>query len=311
LRRLELKVFRKLLAVLGLLMAAVLAGTQPSSVTAGARGGSPLLRLARSIELDDYFDSLELSGLPFPPRADTLLVLDPLVSRRGALEFFGRGGGQGYSPGRSIELPDTINLTFDVQADGSFRLLLLDPSLREFIRADALTGSAGAAELRRTYANPYDIGDPQGMTIDPASGKIFILDAAAHRIVVIDDEIFDSPIADVSQLDLPPGLTGLRGLAFNPEDGNLHVLNPIARELYELDAAGQLVAQRDVPALGPLDSLGPFDPIAAIFAPSTDLTDEPSRMHLFLAAVGDGSASGSVTEWSFIALAGTLPPATR
>ena len=223
-----------------------------------------------------------------------------------------RGEGPGPASDLSIELSDTINLAVDAPADGSFRLLLLDPSLHEFIQADAVAAPPARAELRRTHANSFGVGDePQGMTIDPASGRTFILDATGQQIVVIDSGVFDSSIADVSQLDLPPGLTGLRGLAFNPEDGNLHVLSPIARELYELDATGQLLAVRDVPALGPLDLLGPFDPIAMMFAPSTDLTDEPSQMHLFLAAVGDGSANGSVTEWSFIALPGTVPPATR
>ncbi len=305
-----LKHFRKLYTVLGLLLAAALALTQSSSVTAGARSGPAVLRLVRNIELDDYFDSFKFAGLPFPPGADTLLVLDPLASRRGSVDV-GHGEARRSSPDLSVELPDTINLAFHAEAEGSLRLLLLDPAMQEFVQADAVAGAAAPAKLRRTSANPYDVGnDPQGMTVDPASGRTFILDATGQRIVVIDGRVFESPRADVSQLDLPPGLTGLRGLAFNPEDGHLHVLSPIARELYELDATGQLVAQRDVPALGLLDPLGPFDPIAMMFAPSTDLTDEPSRMHLFLAAVGDGTANGSVTEWSLTALAGTVPPAT-
>jgi hypothetical protein len=81
----------------------------------------------------------------------------------------------------------------------------------------------------------------------------------------------------------------LRGLAFDPETGHLHVYSPQTRELFELDLEGRAEAVRKLPE-------GQGDPRAMAFAPSSDTTDPPERTSLFL--VTRGSLRPELTEWT-------------
>jgi hypothetical protein len=120
------------------------------------------------------------------------------------------------------------------------------------------------------------------MTFDPASGRLFILDAAGPRIVRIEPEPgggFDN--GTISEVDLrQTGLVDPRGLAFDPTTGHLHVLIPAEQKLYELSETGQIVASRD------LSEFGLGHPQGMVFAPSGDSTDDPAIMNLYLADSG-------------------------
>ena len=239
-----------------------------ASWTARAQGGPAVLRLVRDIEADDSGPP-GLAGLPFPPGTGVRLVLDEPNAGAASI-VVPDAGDRGESPRLTIEIPDPINLAFAGRANGSVRLFLLDANRRELVQVGV--GGAGP-RVQRFDASAYGVDDPGGMTIDPARGWIFILDAAARKIVRVNA----GRGGRISEIELPRGLAGLRGIAINPADGHLHLYSPSARELYELDGAGQLLALRDLSAAGPLDLK------AMTFAPSTDRTDDPSQTHLFLA----------------------------
>jgi hypothetical protein len=94
----------------------------------------------------------------------------------------------------------------------------------------------------------------------------------------------------------PTGLVNPHGLAFDPTTGHRHVLNPSEQILYELTRTGQVVAVHD---------LSEFDlgnPQAMVFAPSSDLTDDPSIINLYLADRGADTQPGQ--EGSSLGLVG-------
>jgi hypothetical protein len=192
------------------------------------------------------------------------------------------------SAARAQSGPPVLRLVRVVEAD--------DAALGELIEMGI--PSAGAAtdtRVHRFSASAWGVAEPRGMTIDPATGEIFILDAAGQKIVRVVDGA--GPGAQISEIDLPRGMSGLRGIAVNPADGHLHLLSPSAQQLYELDAAGRFLALRELSAPGPLDLQ------VMTFAPSSDRTDDPSQANLFL-VTGDGSSGdSSVTEWSLAAAA--------
>jgi hypothetical protein len=133
------------------------------------------------------------------------------------------------------------------------------------------------------------------MAVDPVTGALFILDGTGPRILRIEPDgqgNFDGAQAradgrisgiDLGELDLGE----LRGLAFNPEDGHLYVLNPVLLKLFEISAAGEFAAVRELSAL----DAGFRDPQGFVFAPSADTTDDPEQMHLFLMDSGLGPLS--------------------
>ena len=188
-----------------------------------------------------------------------------------------------------------INIAFDDVRD---RLLLLREDGRRLfaIQADA-DGSLDPTSLVRYDVSRFGLGHPEGMAVDPASGAIFILDASGPRIARLEpgsDGGFAD--ADVSSIDLAPsGATNVRGIAFDPSSGHLHV-HAEGGKLYELTTGGQTVAVRDLSGI----TLG--TPQAMVFAPSGDLTDSPDQQSIYMAdSGGSGQALGQIVELSLTA----------
>lgn len=77
---------------------------------------------------------------------------------------------------------------------------------------------------------------------------------------------------------LPARLRHLKSVAVDPTTGHVHVLDHVAQLLHEVSETGRVVATRDV------SKLQLVEPQAMSFAPSADLTDDPSEMALYIAA---------------------------
>jgi hypothetical protein len=142
----------------------------------------------------------------------------------------------------------------------------------------------------------FNVQRAGGITVDPASGALFILDSATAKVTQVAADgagSFESAAAlgegRVQEIDLRPlGASALRGLAFNSSTGHLYVLDPVQRTLYEVTRAGQLVTVHD------LQHSGLVDPQGMVFAPSGDQTDDPREFHLMVA--DPGASPGRVVE---------------
>ena len=143
----------------------------------------------------------------------------------------------------STRLPaiaNPINITFDNKAN---RLFLFDTARQELIaiKADP-DGYVDPAAISLFEAQQFGIQNPQGMTVDPINGALFILSEANSQIVSIKPDrhgSFDGAAAlaegRISQIDLSGlNLGALRGLALNPTNGHLFILNPDLQKLYEV-----------------------------------------------------------------------------
>ena len=188
-----------------------------------------------------------------------------------------------------------INIAFDDVHD---RLLLLREDGRRLFAIPAnADGSLDPTSLVRYDVSRFGLGHPAGMAVDPASGAIFVLDASGPRIARLEpgsDGGFAD--ADVSSIDLAPsGATNVRGIAFDPSSGHLHV-HAQGGKLYELTTGGQTVAVRDLSGI----TLG--TPQAMVFAPSGDLTDAPDELSIYVAdSGGSRQALGQIVELSLSA----------
>ncbi|HWQ89829.1 MAG TPA: hypothetical protein VN374_07645, partial [Desulfitobacteriaceae bacterium] len=194
--------------------------------------------------------------------------------------------------------PDPINMVFDGVND---RLLILQPS-----GSKAIVVPAGPAEgnLLSNKLSKHDIGrwglkNPRGITVDPASGQIFVLDLSGPRLVKIvpaaNGGLEDAAVTAVDLKSL--SLHNPQGLAFDPVTGHLHLLSRTEQKLCELTQSGQIVTVRD------LSSFGFSDPQAMVIAPSSDLTDDPQQMSLYLADSGQNVKNtrvGRIVELSFV-----------
>jgi len=284
---------RRLAAVTPLLVGGLLLGSFATNSATLAQGGAAYVRQVRVL---DDLGIVHPAGLAFSPETEVLLVVE---ARRPA---------QPPAPGFDIlqatlvedrvgsvriaaSINDPINMAFDSKAQ---RLLFLQSAKSNLFAVRV--GSDG--HLDPTTLRPYDarkfgLQEPQGLTVDPASGELYILDSAGPRLVrITPDAQGDFDQAVVSEVDLgQTGLVGPRGVAFDPTTGHLHVLNPAQPALYEVAATGQVVAIRDLTGIELGESQG------MVFAPSGDQTDDPLQMSLYIA---DSGQTGAVIELSFI-----------
>jgi uncharacterized protein YjiK len=199
-----------------------------------------------------------------------------------------------------LDLNNPLNITFIPSAQ---KLFLFDDLNKELI--EYTLGSdkrPQPASQRRLPVGHFGLVGAGGMTIDPASGDLFILDGDGRQILRIQPaagqgqrggEAYQS--GQVSRIGLQgQPVTGLRGIAFNPADGHLYVLQPAGGRLFEFSLQGQVLSERDLSQI-PLQ-----DTQALVFAPSGDRTDDPANTSLYLTDSGlpDTRRSGQLIEIS-------------
>lgn len=272
-------------AMLALMMASTWALLwSPSTL---AQADSPSIREIRRLELAEQ-GVLHPAGLSFVADANVfqivtqtaatgadsgleLFLLTPMAEMVGTVQI----DAASHKP---------INLVYD---DFANRFLLLDSSQNQLLVIGLdQSGAPDPNSLTVFDARSFGVQTPQGMTVDARDGRLFILDEAAAQVVQIQpaaDGSFSG--ASIARLDLQPlSITTPRGLAMHPASGHLFTVNPNEQELYEFTLAGELVSVRD---------LAPFalvNPQGLVFAPSGDLTDDPTQMNLYVA---DGGAPGA------------------
>jgi hypothetical protein len=287
-----------------------------NSPSVKAQSVATALKQIRIVEIDHVFreeffgenasDLLRAGGVGFPPGSHTLLMLhEPTTDGPSVVLVEPPTGGKGRITLAPLETADPINLALDSLSTGAkgvglSRLFLLDTRRGQLL---AIKGKALDAMnpqgIQRSGLQGSGIVNPQGMTLDPGNGVLYVLDAEGPSILRVTPKpgrVFAG--AAVSEIPLPRSLGGLRGLAFNPEDGHLYVINPQQHLLYKLTVAGELIKAFDFPLVGV--------PQGMIFSPSLDLTDPPEVFHLYLAT--DHGLQGQVTEW---VLPGSLSPRAR
>ncbi len=271
----------------GLIGLGLLFSLAVSSVSS-AQDQPAYLRLVRAIETGD-FGVPNPAGLTFSPAANVFLVLaarGPARPEADNLVMITHIEDPAGSVSVATAIASPINMAFDGKAN---RLLAFDPATQELVEIKAnSSGVPDPTSIGRFDARALGLQNPRGLTVDPASGRLYLLDNGAQRIVRVDpapDQSLDIAEAlkdgRVSSIDLKPAeVVDARGLAFNPADGHLYLLSPAKQALYELTQAGQVVAVRD---LSDSDDFKLIDPQGMVFAPSGDLTDDPANQSLYIA----------------------------
>ena len=202
-------------------------------------------------ETDDYFDVENLDGVVFPPRANSVLVLDQPILDAGTIIFVPPGRLPVDPDALSQEISDPINITFDGRAN---RLFFYERESSElvaiYLRGRLLSPNA----IQRFQANEYGVVDPSGMTVDPKTGTLFFLDGFGPKIVRVDPgpdrKNYDGAAAleegRISESFLQQSQGPLRGLGYNHADGCLYVFSPSMQELYTITEDIELVSVGDL-----------------------------------------------------------------
>ncbi len=253
------------------------------------------IRHIRVLDTDNYFDVVNLDGVVFPPRANSVLVLDQPIPGAGTVILVPKGGLPGDPDTLSQEISDPINITFDERAK---RLFLFERESSELVVVK-LHGQLNIKKIERFMADEYGVEDPSGMAVDTKTGTLFILDGVGPKIVQVDPgptrKNYDGAAAleegRISEFFLQQSQgRHLRGLGFNHADRCLYVFSTNRQELYKITADGELVRVGDFSGFGGIDIKG------LVFVRSLDQTDDAKQRNLYIAS--SGGPSGQVSEWS-------------
>ena len=217
------------------------------------------------------------------PASQDIIQLDSFANRSSSVRF-------------AAAVDDPMNIAFDNKMG---RLLSYQAKTETLIAVGQDSGGElDPASLVSYDAHRLGVRAPQGMSVDDASGDLFILDQGGSRIVKVELASNASlGMAPISVVDLSAvGSSNLRGLAIDPSTGHFFVVSLDEQMLYELTRAGEVEAVRD------LSQFGLLNPQGMVFAPSGDQTDDPTIMSLYLADSGDANSqkAGQIVEFSMI-----------
>src|SRR5687767_8540615 len=274
-------IFLRLLILAGIILTPLV----PVHVQASAQGSFAPVRIVRSLYTGE-FGVQNPKGLAFSPAANTFFVL----SESANITLVTMGEDNAGTITLAEAQSDPLNTAFDKKSESLF-VLDRDKSELVKVKVDSKGLPTPPTLLNRNSVHAYSIKDAQGITFDPNSGQLFILDGGDSQIVSITphptldfdttEAIKSNKVQKVSLRELGLGL--LKGLAYNPSNGHLYVAEPAQKKLYELTQEGNLVSTFDLAALGI------NNPSAMIFAPSVDNTDDPGIYDLFV--LDDGQST--------------------
>jgi DNA-binding beta-propeller fold protein YncE len=147
------------------------------------------------------------------------------------------------------EFQKSINAVFDSKFN---RWLALDNS-SVLIEVKTKNGELDLTTLKEIDIYKVGLKNPQGVTIDPVTGSLVILDQGTkpqiYRISPNSKGSFEKP-ALITQITLPGNLPNLSGIKLNLQNGNFLLENSSHQIQYEFTPAGTIAAERDISGLG-------------------------------------------------------------
>lgn len=256
-------------------------------------------------DFEDVYDDSSVpkpAGLGFSPKANEFVVLKAQPSSFES-ELINISLDGELLPGKdkvAAVIDNPINTVFDPKFNRWVGL----KSNGNLVEVSAKSDGELDPKKLKLKSKQLGIQDPQGITVNPTNGDLFFLDSKGKKIVRLQpsaDGTLDLATATISSIALPTNISSPRGIAFESATGNLHILSPSQKTLYELGQTGEVVKTRDV------SQLGLQEPKSLVFAPSADRTDNPQEQSLYVA---DSSAkSDGIVELSLQATTQASPNA--
>lgn len=133
------------------------------------------------------------------------------------------------------------------------------------------------AQIITTYDEP-SATDPEGITSDPLTGYIYVVDGSEGGRQVL---IYNSSLLYQGAFSLVAPVPGIdpEGIAFNPDNNNLFVVWGQARKIYQFTTTGTLLDSCDIGGFSPQ----PLKAQGLTFAPTSDPNDDPGDLALYIA----------------------------
>jgi len=259
---------------------------------------------------------LNPGGIVYSSRANVYYVIETsnrsaLKSNRTEIKRLSVLGQPAGSTQIEISIDNPINMAMD---DNLGRLLFYQKSTSQLVEInESASGNLEANSISSHNAGAYRLQNPQGMSFDPVSNSLYILDAAGPRVIhinLLDGSSIESASFQSIFLSWANG-SALQGMAYQPVTGNLFTIDLHEMNLIEFNTSGQLINKRDLSNFDLKKVQG------IVFAPSGDQTDKSTLLSLYIADSGSpiteqdlynldtklssNNKAGEIVEFTFIA----------
>ncbi|MGB7874474.1 MAG: hypothetical protein WBL25_08820, partial [Anaerolineales bacterium] len=136
--------------------------------------------------------------------------------------------------GLNIPVEEALNVAFDNSSNSLFALNAGGSELKKMHANAAGKPNLSPGASSQFNLNAIGLGNAKGITFDPENGRLFILNGNGTQIIAITPggaSGYDGGAANqggrVKRTNLQNTVDGLRGLAFNPQDGHLYSFQPV------------------------------------------------------------------------------------
>jgi uncharacterized protein YjiK len=298
---------RHLIRILPVLAVFLLGFLITIMVASAGRDTSSYYNLERAFDMEDI-GVQHPAGLAYSPNDGVFLVVDKSNGAKDLTLITPHESLAGtISLPAAITAIDPLNMAFDAQTN---YLYLLEQDTKELVQVQVnLQGQPEAASesIQRHDLESLGLGRVQGITVDPNSGQLYLLDGDQSRMVGLSPDVrqsFDGSLALEQGRVNQKGLRGLgdgkpQGIAHDPNSNHFYILSASNKKLVEVTETGQTVATYDLTALN-LEN-----PTGMAVAPSGDSTDDPSILNLYITDSGqttgqvESGQNGKILELSF------------
>src|SRR6266508_4418394 len=234
-------------AAIGVLL---LAGPSAAHEASTAGGGGGTARLVRMLDSSRAGITIP-AGIAFSQQANAFFVVEGVpqggaAPGETAVAQVTPFGSRVASTAVSYAIRAPINVAFDERRQ---RLLMLDGA-STLLEIPLQGARLDVSRISRADVTSGHLQNPQGITVDPKTGTLFVLDAAGQRLVRFDPTSDGTLPGATSSVDLGTSSVQLRGIAFDAGSGDLYTVGVAERQLYELTGGGSVVAVRDLAPLG-------------------------------------------------------------
>lgn len=232
-------------------------------------------------------------GLAYRPDQDVFVIPDgPKMTLMNRRSVAGVVTGSVANPGA---------VAWDVHHQ---RLLALEHDARSIVAIPpGQNGGLDPARSSRLSAPRAGLLRAAGMTVDPATGEVFVLDRLSRRVLRFTPTEGQTPDGQWIAIDTRVG-GQLAGLVYDSATKHLFTIAVDDRAMIELAMDGREVGRRD------LSEAKLRDPRGLVLASSSDQTDDPAARNFFVADAGDPADHGRIVELRTAPLASRLTSPT-
>ena len=132
--------------------------------------------------------------------------------------------------------------------------------------------------------------DPEGITSNPANGMMYVVDGKDGGMQVL---TYDSTLTYQSSFSVDAYMDDAEGIALNPENNHLYIVSSPDDTVFEFTTSGTFIGSLELDNFSP----APLEPQGLTFAPTSDTSDDPDALALYIAdAMVDNFEDGRIYE---------------